>query len=121
MYKFPWRGLLAIVLVSGVVLAFFYGERIDVEVLEAELAGTGAAGPLLFMLLYAVATVLFLPGSVLTLAGGALFGPVWGTLYNLSGATLGAVLAFLVARYLASDWVRARAGGRAERLTRGVE
>lgn len=121
MYKFPWHGLLAIVLVSGVVLAFSYRERIDVEVLEAGLAGTGAAGPLLFMLLYAVATVLFLPGSVLTLAGGALFGPVWGTLYNLSGATLGAVLAFLGARYLASDWVRARSGGRAERLIRGVE
>ena len=47
--------------------------------------------------------MLFLPGSVLTLAGGALFGPVRGTLNNLAGATLGAVLAFLLARYLADD------------------
>lgn len=69
--------------------------------------------------------MLFLPGSVLTLAGGALFGPAWGTLYNLVGATLGATLAFLVARYLASHWVQARiesgAGGRVDRLVKGVE
>ena len=64
---------------------------------------------------------LFLPGSVLTLAGGALFGPVLGTVYNLTGATLGATLAFLIARYLASDWVSERAGGRVKQLIKGVE
>ena len=89
------------------------------------MAGAGMAGPLLFMVLYALATVLFLPGSVLTLAGGALFGPLWGTFYNLTGATLGAAFAFLVARYLASDWVQARVGtgtdGRVGRLVKGVE
>ena len=77
--------------------------------------------PLLFILIYALGTVLFLPGSVLTLAGGALFGPLWGTLYNLAGATLGASLAFLVARYLAGDWVEQRASGRLRRLKQGVE
>jgi uncharacterized membrane protein YdjX (TVP38/TMEM64 family) len=84
-------------------------------------AGTGAAAPLLFIGLYALATVLFLPGAVLTLAGGALFGPLWGTLYNLTGATLGAALAFLVARYLAHDWVQARVKGLLGRLMQGVE
>jgi uncharacterized membrane protein YdjX (TVP38/TMEM64 family)/rhodanese-related sulfurtransferase len=73
------------------------------------------------MSVYALATVLFLPGSVLTLAGGALFGPVWGTFYNLTGATVGAALAFLVARYLASDSVSRKAGGRMKRLIDGVE
>ena len=65
--------------------------------------------------------MLFLPGSLLTLAGGALFGPLWGTLYNLTGATLGAALAFLIARYLAADWVQTRAGGIGKRLVQGVE
>jgi len=65
--------------------------------------------------------VFFLPGSALTLAGGALFGPVWGTLYNLTGATLGATLAFLVARYLASGWVEKKTGGRLKQLKEGVE
>jgi len=75
----------------------------------------------LFMSVFALATILFLPGSILTLAGGALFGPVWGTFYNLTGATLGATLAFLAARYLASDWVSRRAGGRLKQLIDGVE
>ncbi|MCG6964995.1 MAG: VTT domain-containing protein [Chromatiaceae bacterium] len=119
------RGLLAAVLIGAIGLAFAYRDLVDVATLEEWVAGAGPAGPLLFMALYAIATVLFLPGSVLTLTGGALFGPLWGTLYNLIGATLGAALAFLVARYLASDWVQARlAGGtrgRIERLVKGVE
>jgi rhodanese-related sulfurtransferase/membrane protein DedA with SNARE-associated domain len=54
------------------------------------------------------------------MAGGALFGPVWGTLWNLTGATLGASLAFLIARYLGADWVARRAGPRLSRLNDGV-
>jgi uncharacterized membrane protein YdjX (TVP38/TMEM64 family)/rhodanese-related sulfurtransferase len=73
------------------------------------------------MLIYALTAVLFIPGSVLTLAGGALFGPVLGTIYNLTGATLGATLAFLIARYLASDWVDKKTGGRVKQLINGVE
>lgn len=73
------------------------------------------------MALYAIATVLFLPGSVLTLAGGSLFGPVLGTFVNLTGATLGAALAFLLSRHLASDWVEQRTGGRLKQLKDGVE
>jgi len=110
-----------LVLAAAIILAVMYRERFDAEALEAWVQGAGAAGPLLFMLIYAVGTVLFLPGSVLTLAGGALFGPVFGTFYNLTGATLGAALAFLVARYLASDWVAEKTGGRLKQLINGVE
>ena len=116
-----YRAALALLRGGAVALAFAYRGRLDVGALETWVSGAGAAGPLLFIGLYAAATVLFLPGSVLTLAGGALFGPLWGTLYNLTGATLGAGLAFLVARYLASDWVQSRLGGRAGRLLQGVE
>ena len=75
----------------------------------------------MFILIYALVTVLFLPGSVITLAGGALFGPVLGTFLNLTGATLGAALAFLVSRYLASDWIADKAGGKVKQLINGVE
>jgi len=61
----------------------------------------GAWAPLAFVAAYAVAAVALIPGSVLTLAGGALFGLLRGTLYVFAGATLGACGAFLVARYLA--------------------
>ena len=70
---------------------------------------------------YALATVLFLPGALLTLAGGALFGPVLGTLYSLTSATLGATLAFAIARYLASGWVARKAGGWTRQIIDGVE
>jgi uncharacterized membrane protein YdjX (TVP38/TMEM64 family) len=68
------------------------------------------------VVVYALASVLFLPGMVMTLAGGALFGPVWGALINLLGATLGATAAFLVTRYLGADWVSRRLGGRLKDL-----
>ena len=125
MNKALLRALALLVLAGAIALAFTYRDHIDVAALQAWVEEAGAAAPLLFVALYALATVLFLPGSVLTLAGGALFGPTWGTLYNLTGATLGAVLAFVIARYLASNWVQTRveagAGGRVERLVKGVE
>lgn len=115
------RILLFLALVVAVTLAIIYRDQFDGAALETWIKDAGAIAPLLFMLIYAITTVLFLPGSVLTLAGGALFGPVLGTLYNLTGATLGATLAFLIARYLASDLIAAKAGGRVRQLINGVE
>jgi uncharacterized membrane protein YdjX (TVP38/TMEM64 family) len=59
----------------------------------------GAAGPLLFILLYVIAVVAFIPGSWLTLAGGAVFGILPATGYALVGATLGSTAAFLLGRH----------------------
>jgi uncharacterized membrane protein YdjX (TVP38/TMEM64 family)/rhodanese-related sulfurtransferase len=115
------RLFLLAVIVVGISLAYFYRDQFDAAALEQWVQNAGLAGPLVFMLIYAIGTVFFLPGSVLTLAGGALFGPVMGTFYNLTGATTGAVLAFLVARYLASDWVEQKTAGRLKQLKQGVE
>lgn len=112
--------LLGLLLV-GVAVAWVCREDLDAAALYAWVGDGGKAGPVLFVLLYALATVLFVPGSVTTLAGGALFGPLWGTLYNLVGATLGAAVSFLIARYLAGDWAERQAGRRMRRLKRGVE
>lgn len=71
----------------------------------AWVAGLGAIGPLAFIGLYIVATVAFLPGSLLTLGAGFVFGWLPGAVYVLVGATLGATAAFLVGRYLARGWV----------------
>lgn len=115
------RPLGALLLVIGVSIALVYRDWLDAATLIAWVHEAGPAGPLILIGFYATATVLFLPGSVITLAAGALFGPIWGALYCLTGATLGAALAFLIARYLAGDWVQARAKGLLERLVRGVE
>ena len=113
--------LLLMVLVAAITAAVVYRDQFDANTLQSWLDDAGVFAPLLFILIYAIVTVLFLPGSIITLAGGALFGPVWGTIYNLTGATLGAALAFIIARYLASDWVAAKTGGRVRQLVDGVE
>ncbi len=72
--------------------------------------------PLAFVLLYTAAAALALPGSALTLAGGALFGLWLGLALNWLGATAGATLAFLLARRLGRDFVRRRLKGRVAAL-----
>ena len=115
------RLALFLILATGIALAVVYREHLDAEALQNWIKSAGAAAPVIFMLIYIAGTVFFLPGSVLTLLGGALFGPVMGTFYNLTAATIGAILAFLIARYLASDWVAHKTGGRVKQLISGVE
>ncbi len=116
-----FRLVLVAALAGAIAWLTFHREILQGAAVERELGHFGKWAPLLFVLLYAFATVLFVPGSILTVAGGALFGPRWGTLWNLSGATLGATLAFVIARYVGSDWVARRAGERLARLIRGVK
>ncbi len=102
--------LVAAVAVTGGVAALAWA--IDVqEGLRAALAwidGQGVAGAVVFAALYILACVLFIPGSVLTLGAGFLYGVVHGTVLISIASTLGATAAFLVGRYLARDWVARR-------------
>lgn len=115
------RGALAVLLAGGIVAAAVHSGGADSLELQALLKRAGVAAPLVFIAIYAAGAVLFLPGSVFTIAAGALFGPVAGAFYSLTGATLGATLAFLCARYMAGEWVRQRAAGRLQALLHGVE
>ncbi len=115
------RMTIFILLVAGIAAAVIYRDQFDAAALESWVKNAGSAGPLVFMLIYIVGTVFFLPGAVLTLAGGALFGPVLGTVYNLTAATIGAMISFIAARYLAHDWVEKKTGGRIKQLKQGVE
>jgi len=115
------RVAVALLLAAFVIAAVPLRGHVDGAAVRRWLDSAGWWGPLAFMAAYAAATVAFFPGSVLTLAGGALFGPLWGTFYSLTGATAGATGAFVVARYLASDWVARRSGGRLARLLEGVD
>lgn len=95
--------------VVAVALLFFVLRWLNVrEALIGALEwirGLGAIGPLIFILLYVLATVLFVPGSILTLGAGFVFGVVRGSILVSISATLGATCAFLVGRYLARGWV----------------
>ncbi len=68
-------------------------------------ASLGIWGGVAFMGIYILATIAFLPASLLTLAAGVVFGVGWGSVYVFVGATLGAIAAFLVGRYLVRGWV----------------
>lgn len=120
-----WRTIarigLALGLVAAVVAGYQFRGELSPDMLQRRLDELGALAPLVFMGAYAVATVAFVPGLVFTIAGGVLFGPVLGTVYSLTGATAGALLAFLVARYLASDLVARYTGGRLRKVIVGVE
>lgn len=95
----------------------------NLEPLRDWISGLGLAGPVVFIAGYALATVAFLPGAPLTLLAGLYFGAVPGTAYAFAGAMIGAVAAFLVARYAARDLVasRIRKHERLRRLDAGVE
>lgn len=108
-------------LVSVIVLAWLTRDQLTLEAITAWVAHGGAWGPVVFVGIYSVAPALFLPGAVLTIAGGALFGPFTGALLSLIGATIGATVAFLLARYLAADWVEGRVSGTLHDIKAGVE
>lgn len=99
-----WRPLLlVVVLVSVILLARFLEVGQYLGSLREWIEGLGAWGPVVFVALYAVAVVLALPGSALTLVAGTLFGSGLGIVLVSIAATLGASLSFLVARYFARE------------------
>jgi uncharacterized membrane protein YdjX (TVP38/TMEM64 family)/rhodanese-related sulfurtransferase len=112
---------LGLAIVAGALWLSLNRSQIDPALIENAMRGLGPWGPAAHVVLFALGTVLFVPGVLFALAGGLLFGPVWGTILNLMGATLGATAAFLAARYVTGDRVRRKAGGRVDRLIAGVE
>lgn len=116
----PWKAVVYVLVVLAVVAGLIFAGRQAgqyVPRFAAWVEGLGVWGPVAFVLGYAVATVAFIPGSLLTLAAGAIFGLVRGTVYTLIGATLGASGAFLIARYLARGAIEKKLAGNA-RLAR---
>jgi uncharacterized membrane protein YdjX (TVP38/TMEM64 family) len=73
--------------------------------------GMGGVGAAVFVAAYVAATVLLLPGSILTLGAGFAYGPVYGTLLVMLASNLGASLAFLLGRTVLRDWVARRIAG----------
>lgn len=118
-------------MIAALVIAFFWFDLDQLLTLDGLKAGLAQfedwrlARPILvgggFLLLYIVVTALSLPGAaIMTLAAGALFGLVWGTLIVSFASSIGATLAFLVSRYLLRDTVQNRFGERLKPLNDGI-
>ncbi len=116
-----FAALVAFVTTMVAVVHFAGGiEVLEYDRVQAQLAAAGAWAPLIYVAVYALATLATVPGTVLTVLGAALFPLGWAYLLVLIGATLGACLSFVVARVLGRDAVEqslARAtGGFAEKV-----
>lgn len=123
--------LLVIAVIAALIAAYFYfdvGQYLNMETLRARQADIDAYyrdNPLqtiaLYFVTYVVMAALSLPGAVwITLAGGAIFGVAVGTLVISFASSIGATLAFLVARFLLRDWVQARFGNSLRAVNEGV-
>lgn len=124
---------LLLVLVMGCLIGAFFafdlGHYLSLPQLQARQAELAAlvdrhfvSAALLFVVVYVVSTALSLPGaSLLTLAGSAVFGVVWGLLLVSFASSIGATLAFLSARFLLRDWVERRFGDKLASLQAGMK
>ena len=126
------RKLLVLVAVATVValyVAFDLGRFFSLDALKAQQTALDAyrqAHPWLtagiYFVIYVAVTALSLPGAaIMTLAGGAVFGLLWGTVLVSFASSFGATLAFLASRFLLRDWVQARFGQRLQAINAGVE
>jgi len=125
------KKIVILILVALAIFAFIFfdmGQMLTLENLKSQQQSIVAryqASPLfvilVFFLIYIAATAVSIPGAaILTLAAGAIFGVIAGTLIVSFASTIGATLAFLGSRYLFRDWVQARFGDRLKALNAGM-
>jgi len=106
-------GLKYLLVAAAIIALLLVGRRLGGElsaVLNA-ISALGPAAPLAFIAIYIIACVLFIPGSILTIGAGVIFGVLWGSIYVSIASTAGATAAFVVGRYFAREAVARRIEG----------
>ncbi|MDP3638731.1 MAG: FAD-dependent oxidoreductase [Azonexus sp.] len=124
-----WALLILLGLLIGGYIHFDLSQYLNLQMLKDQQAAIEifyANNPRLsisaYFFVYVVATALSFPGAtLLTLAGGAIFGLLWGTVIVSFASTIGATLAFLISRFLLRDWVAGRFGQRLVAIDAGVK
>jgi uncharacterized membrane protein YdjX (TVP38/TMEM64 family) len=111
MKRFSFGRVLAVAIaVAAIIAIVIAGRRLGGELTAIldRISALGPAAPIAFIAIYIGACVLFVPGSILTIGAGVLFGVVRGSIYVSIGSTAGATAAFVLGRYLMRDWVAVR-------------
>jgi uncharacterized membrane protein YdjX (TVP38/TMEM64 family) len=116
-------GILMLFVFAAVILVRFSPVRtyLTAEQLGLFVASAGLWAPLLFVFIYAGGVCLFLPGTLLTALGAAVFGPYFGFLYVWLGAMIGSSLAFFIGRYLGRDFAASLISDRLKRYDDAIE
>ena len=115
--------VLVLFVITAVVIVRFtpVKEFLTAERLGLFLENAGFLAPLAFMIVYAVGVCLFVPGTLLTTLGAAIFGPYFGFLYVWLGAMVGSSLAFFIGRYLGRDFATSLIGDRLRKYDEAIE
>jgi uncharacterized membrane protein YdjX (TVP38/TMEM64 family) len=110
--KSPVRLIILIVIVAALLgLGWYFDAQSYLRDVLEWIRERGAAGVAVFIGVYIVATVLFVPGSILTLGAGFVYGVLLGTVWVSIGSIIGATAAFIVGRYFARSWVSGKLSG----------
>ena len=118
------KGLIFIAfLVSAIYLVRFspLQDRFTAEAFGRLLTDAGPWAPLAFIVIYAVGVCLFIPGTLLTGVGAAIFGPYWGFAWVWLGAMLGASAAFVIGRTLGREFAASLIGDRLKKYDDAIE
>ena len=116
--KALFKAIILVLFVVGAILMVRYTPIKDLltpEALKQFLASAGLWAPVVFMVVYAVGVCLFVPGTLLTGLGAAIFGAYWGFVYVWIGAMVGASLAFFIGRTLGREFAASLIGNRLKR------
>ena len=95
--------------------------NLDPNSIQSWILSIGILAPFVFVMLYSVRPFMLFPASILSLAGGLAFGPIYGTVLTIIGATIGAYLSFLFARKVGARRVEERMGSKTEKLQSVLE
>lgn len=112
----------AFILVSVFVFRFTpLREWLTLDKMKRFLDTSGSFAPIIFILIYILGICLFVPGTIITALGAAIFGPYWGFVYVLTGAILGATVTFFIGRYLGRDFAASIIGDRLKKYDQAIE
>jgi uncharacterized membrane protein YdjX (TVP38/TMEM64 family) len=110
-------------IIAAIILIRFTPARVylNAEALGALLDSAGIWAPVVYMLIYAVGVCLFVPGTLLTGLGAAIFGAYWGFVYVWIGAMIGASASFMIGRTLGREFAESLIGNKLKRYDEGIE
>lgn len=122
--KAVFKAVLFLLFIVGAIVLVRYSplnNYLTAEALQTFLNTAGFWAPVVFMLVYAAGVCLFIPGTLLTGLGAAIFGAYWGFIYVWVGAMLGASLAFLIGRTLGRDFAASLVGTKLQKYDQAIQ
>ncbi len=115
--------ILIFIITAAIVLLKFtdLGTNLTPDAIRAFVLSFGALSPIVYIAIYTIAPVFMIPGTFISFIAGVGFGGFYGTVYTVIGATFGASLAFLTARYLGREFIEGLLKGRLKIFDEGAE